>query len=210
MEMHAMRWLGKYFRNGVMAIVPIGIVVWAVVQLFNFFDGLLGSQLLTVDHHVIPGLGVLMTLALILVAGALATHWASRRFFVFLESQIERVPVIKSVYGVVKDTVAAFVGQRQGFQKVVLVPAPGFAAEVIGFVTQSDLASFGGLGAGKVTVFVPLSFQMTGMTLLVPAEQVKELDMTVEQGIRYTLSAGLARGSNAAAARDDSATLQDS
>lgn len=203
-----MRWLGKYFRNGVMAIVPIGIIIWVVVQLFNFFDGLLGSQLLTVDHHVIPGLGVLMTLVLILVAGALATHWVSRRLFLFLERQIERLPVIKSVYGIVRDTVAAFVGQRQGFQKVVLVPAPGFAAEVIGFVTQSDLAALGEPAAGRVAVFVPLSFQMTGMTLLVPTEQVRELDMTVEQGIRYTLSAGLARGTGAAATRGENVTAR--
>ena len=188
--------LRKYFVSGVITIVPIGIVVWVIIQLFNFFDNLLGSRFTTIDHHDIPGLGLLLTLALITLAGALSTHWFSRRLFVYADLLLKRVPLIKSVYGVIKDTVESFVGYRQGFQRVVLVHLPGYGAETIGFVTRPDgLPELGEHGEGKIAVFVPLSFQMTGLTLVVPESDVKTLPMTVEQGIRYTLSAGLARGS---------------
>lgn len=188
------RALRRYFVNGVIIIVPIGIIIFVIVQVFNFLDGLVGNGWLEIAGHPVPGVGVAATLALILLIGALATQWFGRAFFLYLDTQMKRVPLIKSVYSILKDTVESFVGYRQGFERVVLVTMPSTDAEVLGFVTRSGgLPEFGAAGEGKIAVFVPLSFQMTGMTLIVPADRVKNVDMTVEQGIRYTLSAGLAR-----------------
>ncbi|MHB1627021.1 MAG: DUF502 domain-containing protein [Bacilli bacterium] len=189
-----MKTLRNYFVSGVITIVPIGIVIWVVVQLFNFFDNLLGAELTTVDHHYIPGLGLLFTVILITLAGALASHWASRRLFAYIDGLLKKVPVIKSIYGIVKDTVESFVGNRHGFQKVVLITLPDSGIELVGFLTRSgDMEIFGAEGDDKLAVFVPLSFQMSGFTMIVPKERVKILDMPVEEGIKYTFSAGLSR-----------------
>lgn len=191
-----MKTLRKYFVSGVITIVPIGIVIWVVVQLFNFFDNLLGTELTTVDHHYIPGLGLLLTVILITLAGALASHWASRRLFAYVDRLLMQVPIIKSIYGIVKDTVESFVGNRQGFQKVVLITLPESGIELVGFLTRSEgMEAFGEEGVGKLGVFIPLSFQMSGLTMIVPKERVKILDMPVEEGVKYTFSAGLSRDS---------------
>ncbi|PWI58897.1 DUF502 domain-containing protein [Sulfoacidibacillus thermotolerans] len=195
--------LRKYFVNGVITIVPIGIVIWVVVQLFNFFDNILGSQITTIDHHYIPGLGLLLTVILITIAGALTTHWFSRTLFTAVDMLLKRVPFVKSLYGIVKDTVESFVGQRQAFQKVVLLHLPGSDVEVIGFLSRSEgleafaLGDDGQPAEEKVAVFVPLSFQMAGMTLLVPKSRLKILDIPVEEGVKFVFSGGLSRSEEA-------------
>lgn len=194
-----MRLLRKYFVNGVITIVPIGIVVWVVVQLFNFFDNILGSQITTIDHHYIPGLGLLLTVILITIAGALTTHWFSRTLFTSVDHMLKRVPFIKSLYGLVKDTIESVVGQRHAFQKVVLLHLPGSDVELIGFLTRSEgLEMFtqeqdGVQSIEKMAVFIPQSFQMAGITILVPKDRVKILDLPVEEGIKFVFSGGLSR-----------------
>ncbi len=188
-----MRLLRKYFVNGVITIVPIGIVIWVVIQLFNFFDNILGRQITTIDHHYIPGLGLLLTVVLITIAGALTTHWFSRTLFTSVDHLLKRVPFIKSLYGLVKDTVESVVGQRQAFQKVVLLHLPETDVELIGFLTRSDgLELFSnGDGVEKVAIFIPQSFQMAGVTILVPKDRVKILDIPVEEGVKFVFSGGL-------------------
>lgn len=188
-----MKLLRKYFLNGVITTVPIVIVIWVVVQLFNFFDNILGNDLTAIDHHYIPGLGLLLTVVLITLAGALATHWVSSTFFTFVDGILKRVPIVKSLYVIVKETVESIVLRRQAFRKVVLVRMGESNVEMIGFLTNpSGLSGFADESSGKVTVFVPMSFQMTGITIVVPEHQVTVLDMSVEDGLKYTLSAGLA------------------
>ncbi len=195
-EIGMIKTLRKYFVNGVITIVPIGIVIWVVVQLFNFFDNLVGAELTTVDHHYIPGLGLLLTVILITIAGALATHWFSRSLFAYVDRLLKRVPVVKSIYGIVKDTVESFVGGRHGFQKVVVITMSDSGIELIGFLTRSEgMEAFGVADESKLAVFVPLSFQMSGLTMIVPKERVRILDMPVEEGIKYTFSAGLSQDS---------------
>ncbi len=186
--------LRKYFVNGIITIVPMAIVIWVIVQVGNWLNALALSDGLRIAGRYIPGLGLLLAMILITLAGALATHWASRRILDYLDRQIKRVPIVKSLYGIVKDTVESLVGYRQGFQKVVLVRIEDTDLEVLGFITRSDgLPELGENGMGKVAVFVPFSFQMMGVSFVVPADRVKPLDMSIEQGIKYALSAGLSR-----------------
>lgn len=187
-----MKLLRKWFLNGVITTVPIVIVIWVIIQLFNFFDNFLGNYLTAIDHHYIPGMGLLLTVVLITLAGALATHWVSSTFFAYLDALLKRVPFVKSLYVIVKDTVESFVGHRKAFRSVVLVRMGDSDIEMMGFLTNPEgISEFAADRTGKVTVFVPMSFQMTGMTLLVPEEEVTVLDMSVEEGLKFTLSAGI-------------------
>lgn len=189
-----MRLLRKYFVNGVITVVPMAIVIWVIVQVGNWFNTLILRYGLRIGGRYIPGLGIVLTVVLITLAGALATHWLSQRIIAYVDRQMKRVPIVKSLYGIVKDTVESLVGYRQGFQKVVLVRMEDTDLEVLGFVTRSDgLPEFGPDGVGKVAVFIPLSFQMSGVSILVSADRVKPLEMTIEQGMKYALSAGLSR-----------------
>lgn len=189
-----MRLLRKYFVNGVITVAPMAIVIWVIVQVGNWFNTLILGHGLKIGGKYIPGLGIVLALVLITLAGALATHWLSRRIIDYIDHQMKRVPIVKSLYGIVKDTVESLVGYRQGFQKVVLVRMEDTDLEVLGFITRSDgLPEFGVDGAGKVAVFIPLSFQMSGVSIVVAADRVKALDMTIEQGMKYALSAGLSR-----------------
>jgi len=116
-----------------------------------------------------------------------------RQIYVRLTALLERIPIVKSVYGMIVD-VARLVGsaEERPFRQVVLVQLLE-GGEQLGFLTRDDFAELPEVGAGRVAVFVPMSYQLGGFTVIVPRERVREVAMKVEDALRFCITAGVGR-----------------
>ncbi|MEC7726489.1 MAG: DUF502 domain-containing protein, partial [Planctomycetota bacterium] len=106
---------------------------------------------------------------------------------------VERIPVVKSIYGMLVD-VARLVasGDEKPFRKGVMVQMPG-EVELIGFLTREGFDDHPEIGEDKLAVYVPMSYQLGGYTVVVPATRVREISMSVEEALRFCVTAGVSR-----------------
>lgn len=190
-----MKRLSKYFVNGIITIVPIGLVLYVVLQVFGFLDGLLGrylkAQLEEQYIPYIPGIGLLFSIALITLTGWLATQYVSRSLLELVDRLLNRIPIVKSLYSILKETIQSFFGEKRSFSKVALIRIPGTSMRVMGFITSEELETLTDKLRHHMVVYIPQSFQMAGMTVIVPKEDVELLDISAEEAMRFILSAGV-------------------
>lgn len=188
-----MKRLTTYFVNGIITIVPIGLVIYVSVQVFQFLDNLLGRFLRVGIFHndYLPGVGLLFSIILITIVGWLATLYFSKSLIELVERLLGRIPVVKSLYSIVKETIQSFIGEKRSFSKVVLIHMPGTTIRVMGFITTEELGEFTDQLKNHMAVYVPQSFQMAGMTVIVPKEDVEILTISPEEAMRFILSAGV-------------------
>jgi uncharacterized membrane protein len=182
----------KYFVNGLITVVPICTVGYVVIQLFEFLDNILGGWIRKqIGGDYLPGLGLVVTILLVTIIGWLATLWLTKRIFDFADQLLNRIPVVKSLYSIIKETLQSLMGEKRSFSKVALIRWPGTGMRVIGFITSEHLTQFGDGMKDHVSVYIPQSFQIAGITVIVPSEDVEILDMKVEDALKFILSAGV-------------------
>lgn len=183
----------KFFVNGILTIVPIGLVVFVVVKVFEFLDDLLGNFLREEigDGLYVPGLGLLITIVLITLVGWLMTYWISAQVFHLFDRMLRRIPFVKSLYAVIKETFESLLGEKKSFKLVALIKIPNNPMKMIGFITAENVDALGDKLQNHVAVYVPQTFQVAGLTFLVPKEDVEILDMKPEEAMRFILSGGV-------------------
>ena len=139
-----------------------------------------------------PGLGVFTAIALILLLGLITRSYLGARIINFYEKILARVPVLSSIYGAVKELLEMLVSRNDGaFQKVVLVEWPRKGLYSVGFQTGTSFVSVEGEGE-LVNVFLPTTPNpTTGFFFMLPKDRVVFTDLTVEQGFKLLMSAGL-------------------
>lgn len=196
---HPARAIRNYLIAGLLIWVPIMVTVWVVRFLARILDQSLmllpaGWQPEVLVGHYIPGLGVVMSLLLLLVTGLLVRNLFGRQIVHGAELLIKRIPVIGSVYGGAKtfsETVLA--DQGGSFKQVVMVEFPRKGVFSIGFITSEDLEEAQAKTAQDVTcVFVPTTPNpTTGFIILVPREEVVRMDMTVDDAFKMLLTLGV-------------------
>src|SRR6185295_16721717 len=117
--------------------------------------------------------------------GYLGSRYIRNPFFSLLEHGIERTPLIKVIYSSVKDLIKAFVGEKKSFNKPVLVKlAKEQDTYRVGFVTRSDLSHLG-LTGGEVAVYLPFSYGFNGQLVIVPKENVKPINVTGTEMMKF-------------------------
>lgn len=182
---------------GLLILAPLALTVFILVQVFQVMDGifsplvnhLLGLAFDRPDVHV-PGLGLLLTLLVVLLLG-----WLSRsRLIAWMERVIQRIPVAKSIYGGTKGILEAISrDQADAFKRVVLIEYPKAHIYAIAFVTSN--ARWGHVDenlSDVLLVFVPTTPNPTsGFLLLVPRSEAIPLNITVEEGVRMVISGGI-------------------
>jgi uncharacterized membrane protein len=187
-----MQRLRRYFITGFFVTVPLVISVAALVWIFDVVDGVMAPLYARLIGRHVPGLGLLTTLLLVLLAGVLATNVIGRRVLRRTEHYLMMVPVFRAIYAPVKQLILAFSPDNEaGFKRVVLVDDPGRGL-VLGFLTREFTVDRGGGPQPMVAVYVPTNHLYLGDVLVVPAERVSHPDLTVEQGIRIFLTGGMA------------------
>ena len=189
-----MKLFSRLFLRGLAAVLPLaltGYLVWlAVSTVENLLRGML--EALFPDVVYWPGMGFAVSILVVLAAGMLMYTFVARTAYRWLSELLARIPVVKSVYGMVLDVVQLFGGGgKKPFQKVVLVRLEPAGAELLGFMTRDDVSDLPGFGAGKVAVYLPMSYQLGGFTVVVPREQAREVAMGVEEALRFCVTAGV-------------------
>ncbi len=191
----------QYFFQGMIVLAPIGITLWVVVGLFRWIDGFLPNlinslfpDLLEKDAagnlRSLPGLGFIVVIALVLLVGWISSLFVVGRLVTLLDTVLEKTPGIKFIYSSVKDFLEAFAGNKKKFDKPVLVNVDGSDVWRIGFITQHSSDEFG--LKDHVTVYVPHSYAISGITYFVPKEKIKPLpDISAADAMKYTVSGGV-------------------
>lgn len=193
--MQRMRVLAKLFFRGLAAILPLALTGYLVYAAVVAGESLLRSVVLLFlpPERYWPGMGFTLSIALVLLVGLLMYSFLVRHLYSLVTRLLERIPVVKSIYGMIVDVVRLFgSADERPFRQVVLVEvAKGFAQ--VGFLTRSDFDDLPEIGAGKVAVYLPMSYQLGGFTMVVDKAQVRELQMSAEDALRFCVTAGVAR-----------------
>ncbi len=191
----------QYFFQGMIVLAPIGITLWVVVGLFQWIDGFLPNlinslfpDLLEKDAagnlRSLPGLGFIVVIALVLLVGWISSIFVVGRLVTLLDTVLEKTPGIKFIYSSVKDFLEAFAGNKKKFDKPVLVNVDGSDVWRVGFITQHSSEEFG--LQDHVTVYVPHSYAISGITYFVPKEKIKPLPhISAADAMKYTVSGGV-------------------
>ncbi|KSU85285.1 MULTISPECIES: DUF502 domain-containing protein [Fictibacillus] len=188
-----MKTVAKYFMNGILTALPIILVFYVLVKVFDFLDGILGDTLRSyMKGGYIPGIGILATIILLTLLGWLSSQVISGQIIFLLDSALERIPLVKTLYTVIKDTFQSLLGEKKSFSTVVLVEIPATGLKSIGFVTAEDLKDLGDELSEHVAVYIPQTFQIAGFTFLVPKKEVTVLDIKAEDAMKFILSGGVA------------------
>jgi len=177
-----MRVLLRYFAQGVLIAVPIAVTLYVVYSLVRAVDGLLRLP--------IPGLGLVVTLALLTLLGFVANSVIGTKLVTLAEGVLRRVPLVKILFAAIKDLVGAFVGDRKGFDHPVVVQLPGGQGRVFGFATRESVP-FAGLG-DHVAVYFPQSYNFAGNLVAVPRDSVMALDVPSAELMSFVISGGIA------------------
>ena len=192
--------LRRYFFAGLLVLLPLVITLWFLGWIVGLMDSML--DVLPSSFHpnfylpfAIPGLGALVTLALIILLGFLATSVVTRRLLTLWDYFLSRIPIFRGVYTGVQKLVESIFGQDQSGRQVVLIEYPRKGIYTVGFAT--------GLAAGElekrgderlVNVFVPTTPNPTaGFYLLVPESEVRTLAMSPEEAFKLIISGGMIR-----------------
>ncbi|MEH7884933.1 DUF502 domain-containing protein [Bacillus sp. JJ1609] len=187
-----MKSLLKNFINGILTIVPIILVVYVIYKTFMFLDSLLGNVLKPhFQDSYIPGIGLLTTLILITILGWLSTRFITGSIIKLIDRLLEKIPFVKTVYSVIKDTVHSFLGEKKSFSKVALVTVPGTNMKSLGFITTENLESFYEPLSKHVAVYIPQTFQVAGFTFLIPKNDIEIIDVKSEDAMKFILSGGM-------------------
>jgi uncharacterized membrane protein len=176
----------NYFVQGLIILAPISITIYILYAILRFVDDL-------VPIHI-PGLGILIVLAAVTLAGVLGSTIIGRPVIAYFNKLINRAHLLKTVINSIKDLLGAFVGKKKKFNEPVLVLLNKDAGvEQMGFVTCRDLSMVGIAGL-KIAVYVPFSFTFTGYMYVVPAENITPLHITSTDAIKFIISGGVIEG----------------
>lgn len=187
-----MSWLRRSFLTGLIVTVPLLFTVAVLVWTFQFVDGVATPFSTRFLGRDVPGLGVLITSAAILLVGAVASNVIGRRVLQQAEGWLLHVPLFKTVYAPVKQLVAAFSPDNEaGFKKVVIAEDDRRGL-VLGFLTREFTVDRGTGSEAMVAVYVPTNHLYLGDVVVVPRERVSFPDLSVEDGIRVFLTGGMA------------------
>jgi len=181
------------FMSGLAVIVPLALTLWVLNAILGWVDRLIAPILVSYGLDF-PGLGVLTMTLLILLIGLLSRNLVGRLLFRGIDAVIVRIPVARAIYSAVRDLIGAFSLGKQGktFREVVLVEYPRKGIYSIGFATNDLSIRTQSAKKQVVGVYFPHPPNPTsGVMVLVPRRDVRVLDMSVEEGLKLMLSAGI-------------------
>lgn len=182
----------KYFLRGLLVIVPVGVTIFILVYVFNGLYSLFSYLLPFIN---IPFLrliaGLLFTFGGIFLIGLFASNFVGKKLFGLLDKIFTNVPLVKMLYGAIRDLVEAFAGEKKKFDKPVLVTlGTSSYAKIIGFMTRESLDNLG--LKDHVAVYLPQSYNFAGNVLIFPKEAITPLDIESSEVMTFIVSGGVA------------------
>lgn len=190
-----MKRLTAIFLQGLIAILPLAVTGFLFIWLGAAAERTLSIPIKWIlpDGWYVTGMGVVAGIVLVFLIGLLVNIWGVPRLIRFGERFVERIPLVKTIYGAVRDLLGFFgkSGEIGAVSQVVMVSI-GDTGRAVGLLTRERFDSLPtGLGGeGHVAVYVPFSYQIGGFTLILPRERVEPLDMSLEDAMRFIVTAG--------------------
>lgn len=205
------------FLTGIVVIAPVGLTLWLIWAVIGWVDGVvlpfvpdayqpeglinrwLGNTDPASEDWIainVRGVGVIVFLVFTLIVGWIAKGLIGRSLIRAAEGLVDRTPVVRSIYSGIKQIAeTVFAQSERSFEKACLVEYPRKGVWALGFVstdTRGEIAERASGGAAMLSIFIPTTPNPTsGFLLFFPAEQVVELDMTIEDAAKLVISAGL-------------------
>lgn len=197
-----MKKLNQIFFKGLIVVLPITLtfylLYWASVNVESIFAPILAELL--GDWLYVPGLGILVSLGLIMLVGVLVSNYITGRVFTWITGLLEKVPLIKTVYLPLRDLMGLIPGKSSDGtnpQRVVLVPLEPMGVKVLGLVTREVLDELP--NRNLVSVYVPLSYMLGGITVLVDPAKIEKVDMPVDMALKLSVTSWIKVKSDQAA-----------
>ena len=196
-----MKKIGTLFLQGLVAIAPIALTVYALYWLAAKAESGLGGAIALVigEKYYVPGMGVLAGFVLTLAIGILLELWLFRKVLGLIDAILDRIPGIRSIYGSIRDLVGFFDSSKQAdFNQTVMVTVGDPAVRLMGLVTRDDFSDAPkGIGDEQtVAVYLPMSYQLGGFTIMVPKDRIEPVDMKVDESLKFVLTAGVTSKTN--------------
>jgi uncharacterized membrane protein len=188
-----------YFLAGLLVILPLGAVIFVISAILRLMDRALGviPPKLHPESYLpfkIPGLGLVLFIALVLVTGVLVKNYIGRRVVDFGEYMVSKIPLVRPLYGAVKQLILAIFGDtHDAFKRVVLVEYPRKGVYSLAFVTAQTSGEIREqMGAEMLSIFLPTTPNPTsGFFLVLPEEDTIPLSMSVEEAFKLLISGGV-------------------
>jgi uncharacterized membrane protein len=192
-----MKKIYKYFFRGLITVLPLALTLY-LLYIFLAWTEKITLWLLSpiIGGFYIPGMGLVSGVLIILLIGYLVSKPKVRRLLSIVELPFTNLPVVKSIYSSLKSFADYFSPTgKPGEQSVVILRMPGHPLEIVGLITRrgfDDLPE-GFLPGERVAVYLPMGYMIGGYTVFVPVEWVQPIDMSVEEAMRSSLIAWMAR-----------------
>lgn len=188
--------VSKIMLRGLSIVLPIAVAIYVIVWLIRGAEGALKGLLTLVlpEGFYVPGMGLVAVLAIVFCVGLLMYPWITRKLIGGIDGLLRRIPLFGSVYSPVKDLMDLFGGDmEQSLGRPVMIRVPNTEMETLGFITREGDAGLpdGMVPEDHLVVYVQWSSQIGGYCFIVPRDSVRPLEITVEEGMRWSLTAGL-------------------
>lgn len=187
--------LGRIFVTGLLTLIPAVATLYLLVWLVGAVDRIFGKPLrwLMPDEAYLAGMGIVLAIALVFGVGVLMHGYLFRQLFRKTEQMLLGVPLVRSIYSALRDMLGLFGQHKDPALQVVTVSVPGTGWKLLGFVTRRDFSDLPeGVGTpAEVAVYLPMSYQVGGYTVMVPRDSVRPVAMSREDAMKFILTAGL-------------------
>lgn len=187
------KFISKTLLSGFITLLPVVLTVYLLYWLGVSSEEVMGNafRYLLPNSKYFPGLGMLVGVVIIFIVGLMMNAYLVRKIFSFGEQLLYRLPLIKSVYRAFRDFFDFFSPNKEGLGQVVAVTLNGM--ELVGFVTQEDPQRLPQSFRDRdcVLVYLPMSYMVGGYAILVPRSDLRPLQMTRDEAMRFVLTAGI-------------------
>lgn len=184
----------NYLIKGILVLLPLAgaifLIFWAVSSIDSALN--ISEKLLQNDNGeavYIPGLGIVMVILILILAGFLLTNFVTGPIFNALTRMLNRIPLFNTLYSSIKDFTEAFVGDEKKFNEPVLVKVDESGLKKLGFLTQKDLSALG--LKNEVMVYFPYAYSFAGQVCVAPVEHVQVLNIDPTDAMKLAVSGGV-------------------
>jgi len=186
--------LAALFLRGLTFVLPLALTLYALYWLLSSAERLFHWLWLLAlpDAWYFTGVGLMLGIAAVMGVGALMNAWIGSFLIEHLEKLLDRIPLVKTIYGSVRDLMSFFSGKKKGIGRVVTVDVTP-EIRMLGFVTTEDASALTAQprDAERIAVFLPMSYQIGGFMVFVPRDRITQVDMKVEDALRLAITAGV-------------------
>ncbi|MBS0629234.1 MAG: DUF502 domain-containing protein [Verrucomicrobia bacterium] len=184
--------MGKIFKRGLIALAPIAISIAIIIWLLRVLEDIFRVPLKAlVGDYYFPGMGILVAFVFIFCFGIVVNNLLIQKWTKMMDRLFVKIPLFKTIYSSIGDMMSYFHKDPSKAGRMVVVELDSL--EFLAIVTREDFRGLpdGFGGDDKIAIFIPFSYQIGGFTATVPRSKVRPIDMSVEHGMRFIVTAGM-------------------